>query len=452
MASSDILFTQFAFKSTGGTNPRTQPDRLADIKNVLDFGADPTGVNDSYTAINNAINWTTGANRGTIFFPSGVYTVSQSLLLNYNGPLSIRFLGTGAGSVLIQNISAGLTGDYLFDRHNVNGGSPSYQQGPIVFEGLTISNITTGGGAGGAVRVGSTIGAAFRDCIFGGVAACVTGEDSPGNCSQNLLFDNCRFGATAGGVGGGTYGGNGPTNGVIIGNGGSLFACDFHSNDVAIRAYGSGFSINDCRLENNNTAICLGQDSSGANQVTRGFFITGTEFEGNSCSIDFVAPCSGFYISAGGLGHSSANNGYPTGNTDSNYGIRVRAGNASSGVFEGCVWGQNFTVASIFIGNASSRANLLFVACVGAQAGSGGVAWTTPTNAFTAWFVNSNTQPVWTFSQLPSGSDVFEGDEFNISDAHTAGSLWGQTVTGSGGVTTRGLVRWNGSAWTLVGV
>ena len=40
-----IPFTSFAFAATGGPTKRTMPDRLAEVKNVLDFGADPTGGN-----------------------------------------------------------------------------------------------------------------------------------------------------------------------------------------------------------------------------------------------------------------------------------------------------------------------------------------------------------------------------------------------------------------------
>ena len=62
---------------------------------MLDFGADPTGGNTAATtaAIQAAVNWTTGANRGTIYFPLGVYTTNAPITFNYNGNLSIRFLG-----------------------------------------------------------------------------------------------------------------------------------------------------------------------------------------------------------------------------------------------------------------------------------------------------------------------------------------------------------------------
>ena len=64
----NVPFTTFPFNATGGNTPRTQPDRLADVKNVLDYGADPTNVSDSTTAIQNAVNAAVSAGGGTIFF------------------------------------------------------------------------------------------------------------------------------------------------------------------------------------------------------------------------------------------------------------------------------------------------------------------------------------------------------------------------------------------------
>jgi hypothetical protein len=38
-ASADTPFTAYPFPSAGAPTPRTMPDRLAEIKNVRDFGA-----------------------------------------------------------------------------------------------------------------------------------------------------------------------------------------------------------------------------------------------------------------------------------------------------------------------------------------------------------------------------------------------------------------------------
>jgi len=83
--------------------------------------------------------------------------------------------------------------------------------------------------------------------------------------------------------------------------------------------------------------------------------------------------------------------------------------------------------------------------------GGGGTDWILPTNAWTCQFTQCtgiNQPPIWTYAQLPSGANVLEGDEFNVSDV-VATNVWGSTYTGTG--TAHGLVRWNGTAWTLVG-
>jgi hypothetical protein len=62
--------------ATGSTTARTLANRFADVVNVKDFGADPTGVVDSSDQIQNAIN--AGY---SIFFPAGVYKISKSLII-----------------------------------------------------------------------------------------------------------------------------------------------------------------------------------------------------------------------------------------------------------------------------------------------------------------------------------------------------------------------------------
>src|SRR5262245_60730165 len=92
-ALADTPFTRFAFPATGTPTPRTMPERLAEIKNVKDFGATGNGVSDDTAAIQAALNWTPGPNRGTIYFPLGKYRVTAPITFNYDGDLSICFRG-----------------------------------------------------------------------------------------------------------------------------------------------------------------------------------------------------------------------------------------------------------------------------------------------------------------------------------------------------------------------
>ena len=60
-----------------GAVQRTVTSKLADVVSVMDFGADPTGTNDSTTAIQNAINAAQGS---SLLVPSGTYLILGALL------------------------------------------------------------------------------------------------------------------------------------------------------------------------------------------------------------------------------------------------------------------------------------------------------------------------------------------------------------------------------------
>ena len=444
----NVPFTTFPFKATGGTATRTQPDRIADIKNVLDFGADPSGNSGTATAttaaIQAAVNSLGSSGRGTIFFPVGTYITNSAVTYNYNGGLSIQFLGADGGGSIIQAASGTGFAGFLFDRHNVNSGSPLYAIGNIIFEKLKFVNNST---SGGCIRMGSTIGGAARDCTFTGFVGFTT-EDSAGNSSQSILIENCKFSSPDGTTT--------PQENIIIGGSGAILGCDASGVDTAIRAYGTGLFMAGNRAEQCNTHYLLGADGGNNPQPMSGFTILGGSSEGCTTALDMGGTaggvCSGFLVAAGNLGHDKSNSGYPIGTTNSQYGVRVRSGSANNGVFLACGSFQFIDVAGISIGNASSRANLVFIDCAPQVGAGSGVPWIPPTNAYTALFQNCSADPggafnpIWTFSQLPSGGNVVEGDEFSISDSTT--NTWGATIAGSS--TNRVLARYNGTNWTVV--
>jgi hypothetical protein len=492
-------FTTFAFAATGAPTPRTMPDRLAEIKNVVDFGADPTAMSDSTTAIQAAVNWTTGPNRGTIYFPLGMYNISAPITFNYDPSagqpgLSIIFRGEGPGSIIL---AAGFSGSYIFDRHLASPNNTA----SVVVEKLTFN----GSGFTAAMRLGSCSSIAVRDCVD----FSLTTEDSAGNSSQNILLENCNI------VG----------SGVIMGGSGAIIGCNGKNcTSAAFRVYGKGVYIGGNRVEVGNTAYLLGVDSAGTDQGLTGFAIIGCTYEGNWIGIDFAGTCSAFYIGGNHIqGHDGSNAGtlltvnsytynsvsgatvltmaatipsilvpgvniYPTGlniaglnNTNwivtaasgtsvsftattglvgspsgggaigvsSQRGYFVRAGKASFGMFQGCDVGNVMDVAGCEVDNASTRAGLVFLNCAFNQSGGAGVGFTGPTNAYTAQFIQCNVNPIWTFSQLgtTNNTNVFEGDQFSITDSSS--SAWaGNPSPGGGG--TRALVRWNGSNYTVV--
>src|SRR6266568_575809 len=100
------------FTITGGITSRTLDDRFADIKNVKDFGATGDGTTDDTAAIQATVDWTSAANRGTIYFPPGTYKVTSAITFNYNGALSIRFRGEIGLSTITGNFAG-----YILDRN-----------------------------------------------------------------------------------------------------------------------------------------------------------------------------------------------------------------------------------------------------------------------------------------------------------------------------------------------
>ncbi len=147
---------------------RTQASKDSDWISVLDFGADPTGVTDSTTSIQNALN-----NGGNIYVPAGTYKV---------GPLTMAVAGTtleGAGNgITIFNstkaipfaITASLTGTQL---------SVSSASGTLV-AGMSVQPILTA-----SVQWDYTT---INSVTNGGVAPCVaTLASSPGNTASESM-------------------------------------------------------------------------------------------------------------------------------------------------------------------------------------------------------------------------------------------------------------------------
>ena len=94
------LFTAATTGASSGNGAaavaRTLANRFADVVNVLDFGADPTGVVDSTDEIQAAINFCASRNGGYINIPSGVYKISNTLSITTS---NIKIIGNGGDTV-----------------------------------------------------------------------------------------------------------------------------------------------------------------------------------------------------------------------------------------------------------------------------------------------------------------------------------------------------------------
>ena len=214
--------------------------------------------------------------------------------------------------------------------------------------------------------------------------------------------------------------------------------------DVGLTAYGSGFIVNGCRAEDCNFGYLIGVDTADTDQGASGFAMDSST-EGCDVGVYFKGTCTGFAFGGGAIGHDFA--GYFSGR-HSQKGFWI-GDKCSYGVLT-LIGSQWFDVAGVYIETASSRTNMTYNNCDSTIGAGTGVPYVIPTNAYTATFNGCNIVPIpiWTYSELPTGGNVAEGDLFNISDGNGTG-LWGANVTAGSGSNAR-LVRWNGSNWTVV--
>jgi hypothetical protein len=122
--------------STGSTTARTLADRFSVVKDVIDYGADPTGVADSSTAINLAKTAALAATPtdAAIYFPPGVYLVNSTISDTTDGSY-ISWIGSGPHVTYIK-AGAAMTQILLF------GNSTNVFDGRKRIEGITFDQNT----------------------------------------------------------------------------------------------------------------------------------------------------------------------------------------------------------------------------------------------------------------------------------------------------------------------
>lgn len=146
--------------ATGSTTARSAQDRAADVANVLDYGADPTGVADSTAAFNAAAAVVaSGSTRHkAVYFPTGVYRINGQINLT----ACQEFYGDSRGSSVLQvdqAFSSSATsvlfltalfyplGPYLHD-FSINFAQPQDQSSRANFKTLAEGGTSSAGGTG----------------------------------------------------------------------------------------------------------------------------------------------------------------------------------------------------------------------------------------------------------------------------------------------------------------
>lgn len=407
----DTLFTDYGFPVTGAVAPyaadRTLPDRLAEIKNVRDFGAVGDGINNDAPYIQAAVDALSGSSRGTVYFPPGTYKINQSIVFSEaQGDSSIIFRGEGNISVVTGSFT-----DFLLD---INPAAPP--GGIVIIENLFFSN------SGKGIRLHRTCGM-VRNCGFSchwGII-CSDAALAGVNGSPSCTIQNCYMG----------WGAQVGSIGIAISGNSSIIDCDVTAYDKAICLYGTGNNVIGGRYEMSRTGIALGVTETGdTSQPANGFAILSLSMESNTIGIDFVHGAGHGLIAGVSLIAF-------TGPETPQYGINLRSDRAGTTLIAGCGFSAG-TIASINIEDSTNRAFTTFVSTT-ASNGMGGAAWAMPTKAHAARFINcNNPAPIFTFANLPIGSNVTEGDQYDISDGNDGSSTSFRTpITGGGSARVR---------------
>lgn len=195
----DLIDTDIWFGADDSTNSISRKVSLAELKktgvqvvNVLQYGADPTGVADSTVAIQDAIDAIPSAG-GVVFVPIGVYKVTDTITIEDKGPLIVmgqstnHVLGsTSTHSSQIMPDAAFTVAKAVFDVVS-NAGNNDNDHGGVTFNGLMVRPESGVRGYGINVRKGTS-----ETSFWGNVRL------------DNVCLRNCSVGfrlTNAGGVG-----------------------------------------------------------------------------------------------------------------------------------------------------------------------------------------------------------------------------------------------------------
>lgn len=215
-----IQSSKLAFLQAGaGAVSRTVQSKLRQWVDVIDFGADPTGVTDASSAVASAIA-SLPSGGGDVWFPPGTYLLSS--FPDLTNKVGIRIYGSGgmsagagrATEILINGTGStpfinapGSTGfvcdDIQFIVKNAGftgfiisyGSSPANAafgkvRGCSFFGGATARYVSKG------INLDKTIEAEIDSCQFGTLLFAIAGSSS-GSFSNVIRIANCQFVDTA---------------------------------------------------------------------------------------------------------------------------------------------------------------------------------------------------------------------------------------------------------------
>jgi hypothetical protein len=253
-----VDFTDYAFNATGGTAPRTMPNRLADTINVKDFGALGNDTGDDAPAIQAAFNaafGSSGSPHGSagatsnrpVFIPNGTYRLNSALTLTR--VVGGHIYGAGTGATILKQMTGGAVleingaANLVFENFNLIGGGSN---GPMI-------NLDWNGAPGGDGLHDNI----FRGLLFANFSVGIVIANS-NNAGHNNLFEMCTFnGGTVTGLE--ARGPNAINNTAIMGGAGGC-AQGYWSSGGSIHCYENSNSRNvwDVRVDSGHPVVVIG--------------------------------------------------------------------------------------------------------------------------------------------------------------------------------------------------
>lgn len=152
--------------------------------NVLDFGADPTGANDSAPAIQAAINSLSNQyeKATAVYFPAGIYKINSTIVVDLANAASLTLYSDTKATINVRVAAA----SYGIDVDYSTGGTANF----VTFNmtNIALSDLNVTGGVYG-LRTKRVIGSKFTQCEFNYLGIAVNmGDDSNLN-----TFDTCMW-------------------------------------------------------------------------------------------------------------------------------------------------------------------------------------------------------------------------------------------------------------------
>jgi len=202
------LFTAATTGASSGNGAaavaRTLANRFADVVNVLDFGADPTGAVDSTTNIQNAIN-SLGVNGGIVFGEDNTYRVDNAItvpsnvtLKNFNIDISDSTITTNFYPFIVS----GVTGTPIALTSNLNEGgiivsvsnTATFSKNQYVYIGSNRINDSIQNSKYGQIAQILSVNSSTQLTLHAGVRYAFATTDSstiaPLTTVDNVTFDN----------------------------------------------------------------------------------------------------------------------------------------------------------------------------------------------------------------------------------------------------------------------